>query len=40
MDLAERMANKAWTTNALVNHSTNMTNATINLMRAMNPPRP
>jgi hypothetical protein len=39
MELAERMANKAWTTNALINHSTNMTNATINLMRAMNPPR-
>lgn len=35
--LAERLANKAQLTQSLINHSTNMTNATIGLMRAMNP---
>jgi len=35
--LAESLANKGWSTQSLINHTTNMTNATIGLMRAMNP---
>ncbi|HYN08470.1 MAG TPA: hypothetical protein VES67_13890 [Vicinamibacterales bacterium] len=35
--LAESLANRAWSTQSWINHTTNMTNATIGLMRAMNP---